>query len=246
MPLQPEQREIMLANTRGAAIALIEDLGHVRETLAKPEPSAGEVRRLSSILRRLLVEDDLRAVAAPRVGRVNILAQDNNPIYRSCRSAPYALHATAGASIFGLYLLHISIDRGNPVRDLSGFSEEPTRLSLDTFLTQKVICLDGAWASRRAAIKFVANVASGVHSNTPETDEERLLARVRQIAHVSILDGDPRIVFDQEAFENGTPKPFYDPKALDPLLIEMFASANFLTRSPEVQALESAIRSELA
>jgi hypothetical protein len=70
-----------LEATRDAAVALLEDVRHLRTVLGRQEPSRGEVRRISSVMRRLLIEQDVLRVAAPRVGRVLIDKPDNDPWY---------------------------------------------------------------------------------------------------------------------------------------------------------------------
>jgi hypothetical protein len=68
--------EELLNVTRGAAMALVEDLPHIREVVNRPDPDKGELRRLSNELRRLLIDNggDLRDVAAPRIGRFKLLS----------------------------------------------------------------------------------------------------------------------------------------------------------------------------
>ena len=67
MPIDPEVREKLIAATRGAAISLIEDMPHIRDVLNRPDPERGQVRLLSNVLRRILIDNggDLRDIAAP-------------------------------------------------------------------------------------------------------------------------------------------------------------------------------------
>ena len=58
-------------------------------------------------------------------------------------------------------------------------AERTALVRLDGFLSQKILCLGGEWVSRGAVIKYVANVASGVHSTVPEDPEHLLIARIR-------------------------------------------------------------------
>ena len=54
-------------STRETAAAFIEDMRHLRDVVNKPD--ATELRRLTNILRRLLIDGDLGKIAAPRIGR---------------------------------------------------------------------------------------------------------------------------------------------------------------------------------
>src|SRR4029077_126368 len=83
MPLNPERGEELLKTTREAAAAFMEDMPHIQEIVLKTDPDRAELRRLSNVLRRLLIDKggDLRDIAAPRVGKLNIIAPDNKPFY---------------------------------------------------------------------------------------------------------------------------------------------------------------------
>jgi hypothetical protein len=81
VPLTPEAREQLVSATREAAAAFIEDLAHIRDVVNKTDPDGAELRRLSNVLRRFLIDDggDLKDIAAPRIGRVVLLSPDNKP-----------------------------------------------------------------------------------------------------------------------------------------------------------------------
>lgn len=91
MTLSPERQRQMLLDTREAAAAFVEDLAHIREALQRPSPSRGEIRRLSNVLRRILVDNDgdIRRIAPPRVGKIIFDVPDNNALYVSARSLPF-------------------------------------------------------------------------------------------------------------------------------------------------------------
>jgi hypothetical protein len=60
MAIPPEKKAQLLQATREAAAAFVEDMACIRETLARADKiTPGEIRRLSAILRRLLVDADL-------------------------------------------------------------------------------------------------------------------------------------------------------------------------------------------
>ena len=67
---------------REAAAAFVEDMAYVRETLARADRTTpGELRRLSAILRRLLIENDCGRCSARRLP-----FPDNDAIYKAARS----------------------------------------------------------------------------------------------------------------------------------------------------------------
>jgi hypothetical protein len=51
--LTDEEKTQLKAATLESAVALVDDLSHIRDILAKPEPTTGDLRRLSAQLRRI-------------------------------------------------------------------------------------------------------------------------------------------------------------------------------------------------
>jgi hypothetical protein len=71
----------MIAATYESALAMVGDIQHMREVVEKPEPTPGDIWRLSNPLRRILIENngDLRKIAPPRIGRIKLLVPDILP-----------------------------------------------------------------------------------------------------------------------------------------------------------------------
>jgi hypothetical protein len=179
MKLTETRREELLVATREAAAALSEDMQHIREILNRIDPDRGEVRRLSSILRRLLIDNggDLRNISAPRIGRLMFFAPDNKPVYKADKNRPYAFFGSGGVQAFGIHLRAAAVEAAARPQQLEEF--DPKRfipLQMDNFLSQHVLCLQGRWITRRDAIKYMANIASGVHSGAPKTEIEQTIA----------------------------------------------------------------------
>lgn len=75
--MSESDRQKFLEDTKGQAVALLEDLAHFREILSRPNPFRGDLRRISATLRRLLIERSITMVAGPRIGRLHFLIDDN-------------------------------------------------------------------------------------------------------------------------------------------------------------------------
>jgi hypothetical protein len=253
-------REQLLNATREAAAAFVEDMPHIRGVSKRAkeriDPDKGELRRLSNELRRLLVDGDLQSVAAPRIGRFTLLSPDNAPVLKATRKTPFPFFQSGGVAAFGVISRAIIVDEGIS-RTLEDFDPDRTvALPMDNFLTQKVLCLKGKWATRRDVIKYMANIASGVHSGAPKEDVHLLLNRIRHAAKYSIV-AVPKNVSGKEG-EIGMSVAFnvnvlgveelpfaYNAKNIDPVLIELLAAAHFLTSSPDMITLETIITEEL-
>jgi hypothetical protein len=93
--MAPEEKRLeLVAASREAAAAFLEDLPHIRDIVAKNDPTRAEVRRLSAVLRRLLVERDIAKIADPRLGRVLLRAPDLSSAYRAERKMPFLFFAS--------------------------------------------------------------------------------------------------------------------------------------------------------
>jgi hypothetical protein len=248
MSMPEELRNAQLLSTREAAAAFIEDMHHLREVVNRFNPSRGEIRRLSGILRRLLIERDIAIVASPRIGRIEFSAPDNKPVYRAERYGPYPLFISCGASLFGTSFRALTFDRRSAPRKIENFDPERTvLLRLDNLLSQKVICSEGQWASRGDVIKYVANVAHGVHSGTPKGKDEDIHKMLAVMRRRTILSTDGksfqiRVDLTKSAAETAFS---YRPDDIDIVLVEILAAIQCLVSSADVQRLEADIKKEI-
>ena len=116
---------------------------------------------------------------------------------------------------------------------------------LETFLTQRVLCYRSAWVSRSDVIKYVANVASGVHSGIPKDAAERLLGRIRGAVAYSVRNGGVHLELFPQGVDVDDDSFRHLPDAFDPVLVELLAAATFLVESHFVRELEGVLRIEL-
>ena len=85
-----------------AAHAFAQDMIEVRRVLATEGASVEDARRLSAILRRILVERDIAFIAPPRIERkVKILAPDLRSVYAHEKITPSKFLLVGGAQVFG-------------------------------------------------------------------------------------------------------------------------------------------------
>jgi hypothetical protein len=238
-------RDERMRATREAAAALVEDLEYMRNVLARLDACRGELRRLSAVLRRLVVERDLSDVAAPRIGRVFLPVPDNKPVLKAERDRPYAFFASGGVAVFGMYLRAAIGEQAARPRELEDFDPDRTALvKLDGFLSQPVLCNQGTWFNRREVIKYVANIASGVHSDRASEPQEVALASIRRSVTYRVQDETVAVQFQAVEAVEGDFR--YSRDAIDPVLVEILAAAQFISDSEDVRRLEEGIRGELS
>jgi hypothetical protein len=99
----------MLAGTKEKAAAFLDDVQYLRGLLINPNRSLGDLRRASSVLRRLLIESDIMAVAAPRIGRI-LFSAPTNRHYDLGKQRAAIFFACGGIKVFGIEFKHIIAD----------------------------------------------------------------------------------------------------------------------------------------
>lgn len=234
--------------TLETAAAFNEDMSYLRSLRDLEDPEKADLRRSSAVLRRLLVDGDLGQIAAPRIGRFQINAPDNKPLYVSSRKLDFPFLASGGASIFGIWSRCAIVDRAGKARTLPKEFDPEKLIDLpqESFCKQNVLCFEGTWINRKEVIKYVANVSSGVHSGKPRTDVDQLIDRVRHAASFSVIDGVATIGFNPDVFHKVTLPIRYDPKTIDPVLFEILVTIQLLVSSPDIIRLEAEVAMELS
>jgi hypothetical protein len=242
MPQQTEEeRESLRVATYHTAQALADDLQHIRTILDKTNPTPGDVRRMSAWLRRILVYGDITKVAPPRTGRVRFDAPD----LRWNQKVRWIFYAENATEAFAISTGTLGLTEA---RKMSAAGEErplPTvKLSLDTFLAQRVLSLEGAWANRGDAIKFIANKAHGAHSTDPQTPVEQMLATMRHLLVVTVDGENTKTDFTLSL--PGYPSSLFKvgKLAIDCVQMNMVSTARILVNSKDVKTLEQYIAAE--
>lgn len=222
-------------STRVEAIALIEDLKHLRDVLQREVISRPEIRSLCAVLRKLLIDRTLTTVAAPRIGKFHFNAPD---LRRS--NEPNLVAVVPAVAPF---------ERN--MRSMPPSSRLPARQKLDGFLSQRVLMYQGTWATRKNIIDYVAYVASGIHPSRPagqagkmQTDVERMLDFVHRHSRVS------RTGFQllMRANDASPPDPdfTYNENEIDVVLYDLLSTIYCVVHSDDTTRLIDSIRAETA
>jgi hypothetical protein len=257
MALSAIEKQAMIAATHGAAWDMIDDMNHMRETVVKPQPTSGDLRRMSSLLRRLLIDSggDIRKISPPRLGRrLHLTAPDVHPFLKDHEREPCDFASLETRGIFGLNAESLTIGTKTKPAPPETWTLEGLRgdqpetlisLRLDGFLSQPVLYYDRQWISRAEVIKFVANVAGGVHSGDPKEPDHIVLQKIRQIGGFWLKDGQPALRVHRRPFVPDAPKALdVNRYGVDFVLLQLMAAARYLTISPDIIELEQIIRAE--
>ena len=226
------------AATAEKAYAALDDLAWMRELIVQRVPSAVSARQLGTTLRRLLVNGELRDIAAPRVGRIEIRTNDTAGLLRVPRIHLYFSGRTDDPTQLGNYLQRYADD---PIPSPSSEGRPLVFCRIDQFLAQKVICVRERWVNRLDVIKFVAINASSAHTKPATTDAELILAEARRLLWFDVTDtGDRKGTINPSGF--GGTEFIRTEGTIDCVLLEAIAAAAYLCSSPDTIILEAEIR----
>ncbi|MBN8931458.1 MAG: hypothetical protein J0G97_06025, partial [Rhizobium pusense] len=118
-------------------------------------------------------------------------------------------------------------------------------VSPEDYLKQPAIYFRGEWITRREIIRYIANIAHGVHSGEKLDEREELLRRARFAVKISGLpNAEPSIIVNLLAFDNQELPPFIDRTSIDWFLVELWSAASSLVDAPDVHQLEAYIKEE--
>jgi hypothetical protein len=240
MNLSAEQRAKLMVSTRGAAIAFIEDLPLLRMMAFNQEHSPADLRRSSAVLRRLVVEEDLRQIAVPRIGKLHLRIPDYNQYYKSNQLIPIDYLGSAGE----MTLVQYADAPMSLSRLVAGMGPPPgphviVQARLDTFQNQNIMCFKNQWVSRAEIIKFIANAMSGVHSEKSTGKHDDVIKQLRRCIRYARNEAgelNVTLMFDGSRFHDES-IPIYDPDAVDPVLRELVTASELIEVAPVLRTV---------
>lgn len=230
-------------------ITILEDLQHLSELWDQSDITNSQIRNSVHILRRLLIYGDLQKSANLRKHRLMISAPDVKLFATATRNNLLEFFQCGGTNVLGVYVANLTVAKGNANRInrlLDGHNPDArVSLSITSFLRQTVFSFKGAYISREDVIKYVANKAGNAHFDRKGRDLS--VDRIRAAVTISKTEeGHPSIGFNFDALISQDFQFTPDPKNIDPVFIEVAATARFLVESESVKELSEMIKSEHA
>lgn len=263
MSLSRKDRQQFKADTKQAAAAFLDDIAHIRAIVKSNAPDPALIRLSSNVLRRLLCNRELDHVAGPRIGKYHLLAPDNDERDIGKDGDDVVLFQSGSPLLFPMlqgFRIEFSkadaergtMDVTTPWKAGNPFNPKTKLVRLDGFLSQRVICFRDHWACRREVIKYAAICGSGVHSEAPTKNVDRMLAKARFALRFTKQGDEPAVQMDFEVIGNPHHPPpetvafNYDPNRIDLVMVELLAASYYLASSPDIANLETVIRAEFA
>ena len=207
---------------------------------------------MSAQLRRILIDREILAVAAPRIGKIHFRVPDDQDVLAQESSWRFISGHTArfrGALGFKPFFFNGHRDQGVPSGQVDFISSAeyttPARdVRLEVFCSDRIMRVDGEYITRDDVLKFVCYHGYGVHFSGKKLPIFDAIKKVRYCVTIQ----DDRAV--GEHVSTGMILAGIDaprPKArnfLDIPLIHLLSTAYFLVTSTDVLALEEVIRLE--
>ena len=233
----------MRRETRAAAQNVLDDLDFFREVFLKNAPTKRDIRQISAHLRKLLADGQLRIVAAPRCGRLNLVLPDNAPLFEANQTDD--LLAVGFSNMFTMQVPAINCYTIADLQDpkphlilLDGI--KPTKsLNIEQFLSETVVRLRGLKVSYGDILKFICYHDFGVHFSGKWDERFKAIDEFRHVLSIGLQGEALRIVLGDMA---STEKPGL---LLDYAQATLLSVAVYLINSPEIIALEAQIRAEV-
>jgi hypothetical protein len=245
MSLSVEERERRRAETLPAAKNLIDDLEFFREVFGHPTPRKRHIRQISVQLRRLLLDGQLKSVAAPRCGRLKLATPDNDQIFRDNLNKKVV--AVGFSRMFDINTPMVncmtrdeisSSNSANPMLWLLK-GEKPTKLvTIDQFLSEIVLKYDGIDVNYGDIIKFICYHDFGAHATGKMNPKFQAIQQFRNAISVGIKNDKVEIIIsDIDSLEQPG-------LILDYPQVILFSISAYIIKSDEICSLEDAIKSE--
>jgi len=176
------------------------------------------------------------------------MACDLRKFHRANEEQAYKLLAADEFETHGIIFSAFTVEsapRRRPIRgqDLG----EKTALRVAAFAQQKVLCVQGQWVTRAEIIKYVANVAHGVHSGQAREKSDFILQKVRSGLTIHTEPMGPNgelgaaLNYNTESTSDGDVPIEFRPNVVDLALLFLISTAKLLTASPDIIALEKEI-----
>ena len=228
-------------------ITIYEDLEHLAKLWDTSETKNSDIRNSVHILRRLLIYGDLQKSANSRKYQLLIDAPDLKSFIKAARYGLVEFYQAGGANVLGVYVEGSMISKGTSHR-LNRIMREhqpgtTIQLKMQSFLRQQCFSFKGEFVTREDVIKYVANKAGNAHYDRKGRDI--VIDKIRGTCQICLTeDGIPSIGFNIDALENTNFNFDPNPKNIDPIFIEVAATAKYLTESQSIKAYCGLLKNE--
>lgn len=213
-------------------------------------PTQDEIRLHASAVRRLLLDGLLPMSAASRGMPIAFHVPDAQHYIRAARNNNLMVFQLAGVAVFGIEIAGGCVSKGGSTPGAGFDPSHRISMRLESFLRQMVAYAGGEVLTRHEILLYVANKVGGVHYDPAPSKKLterkiRALGILRRTIRIGIVGDMPSIQFNPQAAEDHSATFRYEPEYIDAVYLEFLACIGHIIHSPEVQALQTAIATDL-
>ena len=227
------------AELREVSSNFLDDLELIRSSINQPNATRAQVRALTTILRRLfLQQSELKRIVDVFLPSFKMSCPNFAPFYKLLDLEGFA---GGGGEVFGFELQASALQRGSLPLSPDFDPSERLSLTVKEFLAQKTVFWRNRWFSRKEVIAFSCNKLGGAHTGVCSNRDEKIL---KDLCHHSkiFLDGEiGTVLFTLPSPELEISPIIRKSGELDLVLFEALSCAHFLVESPKVKELEDAV-----
>ena len=226
-------------------IVTYEDFHILKAMWQKEGLTNAEIRNTGTILRSFLIYNTLQQVANPRKYKLEIEGPNNKPIEKANKKGRIEFFQSGGVEVLGIYLAAFIINKGAKAICLDNYNPDQREpLKLSSFLKQSVFFINNEVVTRQQVIAYVANKSGNAHFDKKREGVDKTIDLIRSAVSMSIIEGVPSFGFDMK-FLNAPNSEFnINPDEIDPIFVEIAATARFITESPAILGLMDNIKKE--
>lgn len=226
-------------------VDVLDDLSELEAIATACEIDRRKGKRLSHLLRKLLIDGTLQRAATALGIRLRIPSTDELPSDAELQAKHAVFTHATEVCWRGVHQCRAAIYKG-PTAPEMNWGASGTPLTVDGFLSQRVMAWGPYSIQRRDMISYVANKLGGVHFDVRRKGRaQQILDHLRERIFATFHDGGIGYTIAVESAlhrANARRQMVMASTHLDPSMMELFAVAGHLLHAPSVIKLKGAIQ----
>jgi hypothetical protein len=228
----------------------LDDLRYILGIGANEDPDPPELRRVSLVLRRLLLPgrgDDLLQRCAKHLNHKIIVPSRNYGTALDCLTqGKITFFQRGGASLWGVNYEGVVNGPAEETKGVDFHSSPVCEIDLGAFRDEVVLGFYAKTISRTDVIEYMANKAGGGHFDVNRQAKHALLDQIREVLMLRRTPTGITIEIHRDRYFKPSDLFTLKRDKIDPASAEILATCCWLAKSPSLGKLRSRLEEELA
>lgn len=225
---------------------IVDDLETLHELCTSGRQVASELRHVSVIVRRLILDNELQKAASLVDHRPHLMLSPELQPRHEYQNNQILIAHTAMGMIGGGYHHGFSSDAGCMYWDV----REDVGLmacKIDAFRKQKVIFYHGTYITRADILRYAANKMGGAHHGTRKVKNEDIISKaIGAFVFKPIEDEKFSIGVELTRLLNVHEETFPNKDAVNLVHLEVLSSARLISHCPNIRTLKTELEKAIA